>query len=219
MNFDLILLDIETQRDFFDPAGSCYTSQAESARKNVHRLFRWARQNQQPVISTVLRVPPGRIGPLAPVPHCIEDTYGEEKLPRTIIKPYRNLGIQNTTDLPEDLLDTYRQIIFEKRHPDIFTHQRAERLITEMSRVSFVVCGAGVADGIVNSVVGLRSRGFGVILAMDAVVDLGNPGADMAYRRMMAKGVVFTRTREITVPHPKRAQAKPFRQVAETLTT
>lgn len=203
MNSDLVLLDIETQRDFFVPSGSCYRPSADNVRRNVYALINWAGENDQPVISTVLRVRNGKIGPLADVPHCLEETNGEQKLRKTILRPYVNLGMRNSTDLEMDLFDHYRQVIFEKRHTDIFTHTRAERLISELSCVNFALCGAGVAGGIVQAALGLRKRGFGVILATDAVLDLDSPSTRMAYKKMYAKGVLFAKTSKIIDPSPK----------------
>ncbi len=204
MNFDLILLDINTQRDLLVAGGRCYTPQADEARQNIYRLFDWARKNDQPVISTVLRVPPDRIGPLADVPHCIEGTDGEKKLNKTILRPYVNLGQQNTTDLDMYLFERYRQIIIEMRDTDIFAHARTERLITELSGVSFILCGAGVVGGVARAAVGLRNRGFSVALATDAVADLDDPEAEMAVSRMDAKGVALVKTGDLCVPRPRR---------------
>lgn len=208
MNFDLILFDIEAQRDFFLAGGSCYTPRAEIARPNIYALFDWAKRNDQPIMSTVLRLPKGRLGPLGDEPHCIEGTSGERKLAKTIVKPFLNLGLLNTTDLPDDLFAHYRQVIFEKRNTDIFLHARAERLLTELPHMSFILCGAGVSHGIVQAAVGLRMRGYGVILATDAVLDRNDPQTQMAYGRMNAKGVLFLKTREILKP-PKPATTGP----------
>lgn len=218
MNYDLILLDIETQRDFFLPAGCCYTPPAADARKNIYRLFDWAKTNDQPVVSTVLRLPAGHLGPLADVPHCIEGTAGERKLSKTLLSNYCNLGIRNSTDLPPDLLNEHRQVIIEKRHTDIFSHARAERLITELQgQPGFILCGAGVHAGIVEAAVGLRSRGFPVILPTDAVVTLDDPRCDYAFQRMEAKGVLFVKTSDVTAqPKPKRGQRASFRQLHHT---
>ena len=163
------------------------------------------------MISTALRVPVHQIGPLSDTPHCIEGTHGERKLARTLLRPFINLGLRNTTDLPEDLLETYKQVIFEKRDVDIFHHARAERLLTEMNRATFVLCGATVEAGIVQAAIGLRSRGFPVVLASDAVIALDDTRATMAYRRMHAKGVLFVNTREIVAPRKKPVNAKAFR--------
>ena len=210
MNYETILLDIETQRDFFDRGGSCYAPQAEDAARNITRLFQWARLTNVPVISTVLRVRLHESGPLAHAPHCIEGTRGEEKLPQTLLPLRVNMGLRNTTDLPPHLLRKYGQVIFEKRFTDIFAHERIERLITELEQCTFVICGAGLAKGIAQAAIGLRTRGFGVVLARDATLDLGDEGTAMAERRMDAKGVIFAPTEEIVTPKPAKART-PFR--------
>ena len=213
MKYRRILLDIETQADFFLPGGSCYADEAAAAARNIYRLFDWARASGIAVISTVLRVRKRDVGPLAGVPHCVEGTEGEQKLPGTILPRHVDLGLQNTTDLPRRLLREYQQVIFEKRVPDSFAHPRLERLITELPPTTFVICGAGVARSIACSAIGLRSRQFGVILASDAVLDLGDELAKMACLRMQAKGVIFAPTREIVAPRPRRL-VKRFRTAA-----
>lgn len=214
MNFDRILLDVHTQRDFFHPAGSMYTPKASAIAEHIYRLFDWARKNEVPVISTVLRVRPFQPGPLGETAHCIDSTDGERKLARTILPRRVNMGLLNTTDLPENLFPHYQQVIFEQRDTDIFVHARAERLLTELSHATFVICGAGVAHGIVQAAVGLRTRGFGVILASDAVLDFEHPLADMANLRMQAKGTIYAPTSEIVAPLTKRRAAE-FRYAKE----
>jgi isochorismate hydrolase len=204
MDQERLLLDIETQQDFFGPDGSCYSRQGEKARSNILRLFEWAGADEIPVISTVLRVRAGERGPLAKAPHCVDGSEGERKLPGTLLPLRINFGLRNVTDLPADVFDLYQQVIFEKRDTDIFAHARLERLISELPRVTFIICGAGVAKGIVQAAVGLRSRDFGVIFASDAAVDLDDPLAEMALRRMEAKGVVFAPTSQIVTVHPVR---------------
>jgi len=192
-----ILLDMETQRDFFAPGGSCYTPETGRAARNIVRLFGWVRRSRMPVLSTVLRVRCSEQGPLASVPHCVEDTEGEQKLPQTILRSCINLGLRNTTDLPEDIFDRHQQVIFEKRDTDIFRHARCERLISQLDTGTFILCGAGVAKGIMQAAIGLRQLNFAVILAEDAVADLGDDRAEMAYRCMEAKGVIFAPTEQI----------------------
>jgi nicotinamidase-related amidase len=205
VNFERILMDIEAQHDFFAPGGSCYTRDASNAARRIYRLFRWARTDNVPVVSTLLRIRRHERGPISDVPHCLEDTEGERKLLRTVLPRRINLGLRNITDVPIDVFDRYQQVIFEKRHTDIFRHAAAERLITDIEAATFVICGAGVAHGIVEAAVGLRYRRFGVILAADAVAEVGDPQEAMAYRRMAAKGVIFATTARIVAAVPHRA--------------
>jgi nicotinamidase-related amidase len=203
-DFDTILLDMETQRDFFSPDGCCFDQRGAKAARNIRKLFAWARDNDIPVLSTVLRVRHGEQGPLTPRPHCIEDTEGEKKLDATILPDRVNLGLRNTTDLPGNLFERHQQVIVEKRDTDIFAHARLERLITELDGGTFIICGAGLAKGIVQAAVGLRSRGFGIVLAEDAVLDLDDPLTEMARLRMVAKSVVMAPTAEIVAPKPRK---------------
>lgn len=202
MAYERILLDLESQRDFFNPRGSCYYRNTRKAASKIQRLFHWAKRNRIPIISTVLRIRKGVCGPLSNEFHCIEGTEGEQKLTGTIAPRRINLGLRNTTDLPHDIFQRYQQVIIEKRNTNIFAHARLERLITELESGTFILCGAGVAHGIVEAAIGLRSRGLPVILATDAVADLGDPLTEMAYLRMEAKGVIFAQTEEIITPRP-----------------
>jgi len=198
-----MLLDIETQRDFLAPGGTCYGPASDAVAKNIYRLFDWAKARRINVLSTLLRVRPNERGPLTDRPHCVDGTNGEHKLSRTVLWSHIDLGLRQTTDLPPNLLHRYQQVIFEKRNTDLLQHPRAERLFTEMPPCTFVICGVGVAHGIAQAAIGLRSRGFGVVVASDAVLELGHPLEAMAWRRMEAKGVVFAPTAEIVAPRPK----------------
>ncbi len=204
MNHERILLDIETQRDFFDPSCGCYRREASDVARNIYKLFDWAQTYRIPVISTLLRVRPGERGPLLDKPHCVEGTDGEMKLSRTLLPHRIDLGLRNVTDLPDNLFERYQQAIFEKRDTDIFAHARLERLLTEIPPATFIVCGAGTGLPIAQAVVGLRNRGFSVVIASDAVLDVNESKAEMAHLRMEAKGAVYCPTAEITVPPARR---------------
>lgn len=200
-----ILLDMETQRDLFAPGGSCYRPDASNVAGRIYDLIRWARRRGVPIVSTVLRVRRGQTGPLANVEHCLDGTPGERKLRRTVVPGSINLGLQNITDLPPDILASFPQVIFEKRQTDIFAHARIERLIDEQIRnATVVICGAGIAHGIYQAAIGLRCRSFKVIVPYDAVLSLGHPWEANAVRRMAAKNVIFIPTRRIVPPRHRR---------------
>jgi len=201
MRIDRVLLDIELQRDFFSPGGSCFSSRSLEAGRNVRRLFAWARRRRVPVLSVLLRCRPKRIGPLAPVPHCVDGTNGEKRISGTLLARRVNFGMRSVTDLPANTFGDYQQVIIERRHTDIFRHARAERLLTQLDAKGFVLCGAGSAGGIVEAAVGLRARGFEVTLASDAILDLDSPDAEYAWLRMLAKGAVPLATDEIVRRH------------------
>ncbi|MBT3198898.1 MAG: isochorismatase family protein [Phycisphaerales bacterium] len=204
MSYERILLDMEVQADFFCSSGRFYSKKNGQALKQIKQLLRWAKTQSVPVISTLLRTVSGTGGPH----YCIEGTPGELRVPRTVFPNHRAFGTRRTTDLPQDILEHYPQVLFEKRDTNALSNLRIERLLTQLNgNTTFILCGAGLADGIAQTAIALRTRKFGVILAQDAVADLGDPNADMALRRMLAKGVICCPTSKIIAP-PKLVKRK-----------
>lgn len=215
MREPLLLLDLETQKDLFQAGGSLYKQTANPIKSNIYRLFNWANHTGTPVISTQLLVRPGRRGPFGPVPHCAEGTEGAEKLTRTLLRNRINLGLAHNADLPQTLFEDYQQVIFETREPDLLRHAKAERLITELpTETRFIVTGAGVAQGIKQAVIGLRSRGFEMIVAEDAVLDLGDPAAEMAWLQMLAKSAQPMSTAQILQDYAPARRSRQARRSA-----
>jgi len=206
MTYQRILLDLNTQSDFFDPDGSCFSPAAERVVLNVYRLFLWAKARRVPVISTVLRLRRGERSPLAGTPHCTEGGRGETKLPETLLPNRINLGMRNTTDVPPDLFERYQQVIIETRYPNIFEHARVDRLITELPLTTFILCGTGLTTAICQATMGLLSRGFDVTVASDAVLCLDDSSATFSYRCMTTKGAVLAPTTSIVMPTPTRRE-------------
>ena len=192
-----LVLDLETQRDFFHPEGSCYRPDSLAVAWRICRLFSWVRSEGITVVSTLLRLPHGELGPMSASPHCITETEGERKLLPTVLDRRINFGLRSVAHLPDNVLEDYQQLIFEKRHTDIFHHARLERLITEIGPSEVIICGAGVGQGVVEAAIGLRARHFDVVIAKDAVLDLVAPNQYMPVERMRAKGCLFHVTEDI----------------------
>jgi len=198
MNTPPIMIDLHVQRDLFAPGGSLYTRANSRATANVYRLFQWARMTGVPILSPVLLVRPGRQGPFGRAPHCIEGSGGEVKLARTLLSRRVNLGLSHTADLERGLFSKYAQIIFETRDTNILHHAKFERLIAELNgQHTFVLCGATIARGILEAVLGLRRYGHRVFVAEDAVLELDLPDTEMAWLRVVAKDAICLGTDQI----------------------
>ena len=214
MSYERILLDMEVQTDFFCSSGRFYSKKNGQTLKQIKELLRWAKTQSVPVISTLLRTASGTDGPN----YCIEGTPGELRVPRTVLPNHIAFGTRRTTDLPQDILDHYQQVLFEKRDTNALSNLRIERLLTQLNgNATFILCGAGLANGIAQTAIALRSRKFGVILARDAVADLGDPNAEMAMLRMLAKGVICCPTAKIIAP-PKPVKRKRRLRTTRTAT-
>ena len=211
MGYERILLDMEVQKDFFCRSGRFYSKSNGQVLKQIKELLKWAKTQCVPVISTLLRTSRSPTGCGHP-PYCIEGTEGELRVPRTVLPNHLAFGTRRTTDLPECILDHYRQVIFEKRGLNILSNLRVERLLTQLGgKGTFILCGAGLAGGIAQAAITLRIRKFGVILVTDAVADLGDPTAEMAMLRMAAKGVIFCPTAKIVAPPAAPKRKRRFR--------
>ena len=200
MRYERILLDMEVQKDFFCRSGRFYSRTNGPVLRHIKELLKWAKNQCVPVVSTLLRASRTTVD-YDHLPYCIEGTEGELRVPRTVLPNHIAFGTRRTTDLPESILDHYQQVIFEKRDLDILSNLRIERLLTQLSgNATFILCGAGLVGGIARAAITLRSRKFGVIIANDAIADLGDPSTEMALRRMAAKGVVSCLTSAIIAP-------------------
>ena len=101
-------------------------------------------------------------------------------------------------DVRNEIPARRHQLIFETWDEDIFHHQKLERLITELVGArTFILCGASIAVGIKQAVLGLRKRGHDVIIASDAVLDLNDPATEMAWLRIVAKGAQLMTVAEV----------------------
>jgi nicotinamidase-related amidase len=155
---------------------------------NLRRTLAWARVKHLRVISTSM-CKPGKNG----------DSFhatGWQKLSYTLRNRKIEFSADNNTDLARDIFTHYDQIILNKRCEDPFDEPRAERLFTELHADELVVIG-GLAEGaVVSTVLGLLQRGKRVTVLIDAVGTHDRQQADIAFRKMKAKGAHLAETRD-----------------------
>lgn len=191
-----ILLDIDSQMDNFDSLPDWKRSDTV---KNIRRLVAWARRNKITVISTAICYRPEDInGNGQPRKICIEDTPGQKKISYTLLPSHIRFEADKSTDLPEDLINKYQQIIFEKRTPDTFQQPRADRFLTNIKANEFIVMGTHVDTALCATVLGLISRRQNVSIVTDAIFCNDQENCDLALRKMEAKGAKLITTESVT---------------------
>ena len=211
MQYERILLDFETQRDYFDACGKCVYKNADRVISNVRRLFKWVRREHVPVISTMLWTPQSRDATLGDNSVCVAGTPGSKKVGGTILPKHIIFDYRNSTDLPCALFESYQQVVFESRFSDIFAHPRIDRLVTQLGPSTYIICGATLDASVIQAVLGLRSRGASVIVVRDAVLVPDGYDAEMGYRRVAAKGAVLCSTSQVItqgIPGTKRRRSR-----------
>ena len=191
-----ILLDINTQRDFLEEGGAVPVLNRTEILSNLSRVLRWTRQHYVPVISAIEahREPePSNGFPR----HCVDGSWGQKKLPFTLLRERTVVEADNSYSIPLDALKCYRQIIFRKRSRDFLCNPKAERLLTEVCVGEFIVCGVGLEFGIKALVLGLIARNKRVAVIADACGYWNYADADLSLRQIEAKGAALVTVEEL----------------------
>jgi len=187
-----VIIDINTQNDFFLAAGSCCIRNHRRILARVRRIMAWARRRNIPVIS-ICQANPDDNGD----DHCVDGTNGQRKLRYALLNNRVSFAADGNTDLPQDVLRRYHQIILYKRCRDPFDEPRIERLLTEINANEFIVIGATLEGAVAAAALGLLHRGKKVALVTDACGSLNKRQAEMAQRKIHAKGAKLIETKKL----------------------
>ena len=183
-----VLIDLNTQRDLFEPTGACPVINTIGIHACLRRVVAWAKRNQVPIISSLDSHRRSEALDLHHAPHCVEGSNGHHKLPFTLM-PFRVfVAGDNTLCVATDLFRRHQQVIFPQRSQDLFANPKADRFMTQLRTEEFVVYGA-VAECEVKAVaLGLIARHKKVSVLTD-VCGCWNPTeSDLSLRQMAAKG-------------------------------
>jgi nicotinamidase-related amidase len=191
-----ILIDIDTQKDFLLTTGhACVRNQAEVL-TNIRQVMTWARREKVPVISTA-EVFPNNNG-YSEIHYCLDGTEGQKKVSCTLLRNRVSFPADNKNALPADILLAYRQVILHKRCVDPFNEPRIERLLTEIEANDFILIGVGTENAVKATAMGLIHRGKRVRIIVDALGSHSRKEAQLALRKMQAKGAKLLMTKDIT---------------------
>ena len=178
-----ILIDVDTQKDLFLADGKACIRNHRRVLANIRRVMAWTRHDQVRIISTVQCHFANEHKDF-----CLSGTPGVGKVPYTLRNHRFTFESEDSTDFPRDLLRNNDQIILYKRTIDPFDEPRAERILTEAKASEFIVIGGPTETSVLYTVLGLLSRGKNVTVLIDAVGSQEKSVADIALRKMKAKG-------------------------------
>lgn len=187
-----VLVDIDTQQDFFLANGAATVRNHRRVLGNIRRIVAWARVKNLRMISTAqVYHPHDHVG------YCLEGTDGQKKLRYTIRNKYKRFAADGCTDLPREILLHNDQVILNKRGPNPFDEPRADRMLSELRADEFVLFGALTEGAIKDTALGLLARRKHVVVVTDAVGSHNKEAAEVALRQMAAKGAKLTDTKAI----------------------
>jgi nicotinamidase-related amidase len=190
-----ILVDINTQRDFFLAEGNACVRNHRRVLANIRRMMAWARYRHIPIISTCEVYDNNNGG--REIRYCIDGTEGQKKIRYTLLRNRVSFAADGNTDLPADILRQYRQIILHKRCVDPFDEPRIDRLLSEVQANEFILVGADVEGAVKATALGLMQRGKKVSIVVDAVGWHDKREARLAIRKMQAKGGRLVETKRL----------------------
>jgi len=182
-----IVIDIDTQADFFLAGGSACVRNHRRVISNIRRTVAWARRKNIRMISTI-HTNNSRSG----ANFCVPGTDGHMKLSYTIRHSHVGFQADGCTDLPRDILLQHDQIVIEKRCTDPFDEPRVDRMLSELKVDEYIVIGAVTEDAVKAAVLGLLARRKNVTVLTDAVGSHDKAAAQKALRQMEAKGAKLT---------------------------
>lgn len=190
-----ILIDVNTQVDFFIADGKVCTRNHRRVLEHIRRVMAWARHKHVPVISTCEVHPSNNGG--SEFSYCIDGTRGQQKIGYTLMNSRVSFAADSKTDLPSDILRHYRQVILDKRTVDPFEEPRIERLLSELRASKFILIGATAEGAVKAMALGLLQRRKNVTVVVDAVGSSNKKEAELAIRKMKAKGANLIETRNL----------------------
>ncbi|MEN8126455.1 MAG: isochorismatase family protein [Planctomycetota bacterium] len=188
-----ILIDVDTQKDLFLAEGKVCVRNHRRVLANIRRVMAWSRRDQVRMISTVqCHNPNGHDDDF-----CLLGTPGVCKIPYTLRNRRTTFDSSDTTDFPRDILQTKDQLILCKRTIDPFDEPRAERILTEAKASEFLIIGGPTETSVLYTVLGLLTRGKSVTVIVDALGSHEKSAAEVAIRKMQAKGARITDSKSL----------------------
>ena len=124
-----ILIDIDTQKDFFLASGTARIRNHRRVLANIRRIVAWARIQNIPMISTVQIYYNG--GDFKHI-YCVAGTESQKKIRYTFRNRRISFPAVDCTDLSSEILKQYDQVILHKRCFDPFKEPRTDRMLTEL---------------------------------------------------------------------------------------
>ena len=187
-----VLVDVNTQKDFLLAAGKVCIRNHRRVLSHIRRIMAWARRKHIPIIS-VSDVYPADNG----ASYCIDGTEGQKKVRYTVIHNHISFPADAHADIPGGILNQHRQVILHKRCVDPFDEPRIERLLTEARGSEFIIIGTNTEGAVMATALGLLQLGKKVCVVIDAVGSQNSRVAELALRKMRAKGARLAETKNI----------------------
>ena len=195
--YECVVVDLNTQRDFCEYNGAFPVANLHELIPALRRVVAWAKRNYAPVISSIESHRECELSNSGHPIHCVDGSGGQQKIGFTIFPRRTDIEVDNTLALPVNLFKRYQQVIFRKRTDDLLLNPKADRLLTYLPVLEYVVFGNGLESSVKALALSLLTREKQVTIVVDACGYWHRPTADLAIRQMAAKGAQLTTVNEL----------------------
>jgi nicotinamidase/pyrazinamidase len=184
-----VFVDIDSQRDFLDPAGALYVPGSQAILPRLASLTRHARVNAIPVLATACAHSPDDEELTQFPPHCMVGTPGQHRVDATAWKG-------SVVVAPDEAFDgrLTAHLTLEKRALDIFSRRDAGQVVARYNegRPWFVVYGVATEYCVRCAVLGLLQRGCRVAVVVDGIRAIDAARETEVLAEFVQRGTVLT---------------------------
>lgn len=183
---DAFLFDVDTQRDFQDPAGALYVPGAEGLEDAYRALLAVAAARSVPVVASADAHPPDDPEFVDFPPHCLRGSPGAERIDAT--RPARPVLVAPGGEGAR-VPGVGETLVLQKVAFDPFTNPAAGPLVAGLGRRAAVVFGVALDYCVRAAALGLRERGLDVYLVRDATAPVTPETGAAALAELVEAGV------------------------------
>jgi nicotinamidase/pyrazinamidase len=190
------LFDVDTQLDFVCRAGALYAPGADALTSALARLTQYARIQRIPLLSTADAHseddPEFNQWP----PHCVADTFGQQKLGVTLLDT-RYVLTPVPSALDRAAASGSQQVIIEKQHVDCFTNPNLTNLLALIDADRYVVYGVVTDVCVFYAAHGLLQMGKSVEIVRDGICASTEAAGANALNRLTGAGATLTSVADV----------------------
>jgi nicotinamidase/pyrazinamidase len=198
---DVLFWDVDTQYDFVKPDGKLYVSGAEEREDALEALTEYGMEGDTYMAGSVDAHVTGDEEFEVYPPHCVDGTPGQEKIEATDRDPvYVPVDDRKTADELDEIVaanEDGRQVIFEKRSPDVRDNVNLDGYMDEVDPDAVVVYGVVTEICVDQAMDHFLEEETEVYVVEDAIQHLDEDDRDQALSDWQDRGATFLETDDV----------------------
>ncbi len=201
----IVFVDVDTQRDFMEPAGTLYLEGASEIVANLRRLTDFARRHGIPIIATAdAHSSDDREFDTFP-PHCVKGSRGQGRIDATAVPEAELIPAEQQDRAAVEKLQRTGAVIVEKTTYDPFTNPNMQELVESLGQAEYVVYGVAIDYCVKKAVEGLLHARKPVTIVVDAVRAVDPAEGQRVLDELVSQGARLATTDELLAQlRPKR---------------